>query len=71
MHTHAVKPAFGAELALQGVQAFVGVPVAENVSAAQLTTTALVVEVQIVVTRCPGPAVEQAEHEFVCEPLTE
>ena len=60
MHTHAVKPAFGAELALQGVQSFVGVPVAENVSAAQLATTALAVEVQVVVTRWPGPAVEQA-----------
>ena len=61
MHTHAVKPAFGAELALQGVQAFVGVPATEYVPAAQLTTAALDAEVQADVTRCPGPAVEQAE----------
>ncbi len=61
MHRHAVKPALGAELALQVVQVLVGVPVAENVPAAQLTTTALDVEVQADVTRWPGPAVEQAE----------
>ena len=61
MHKHAVKPPFGAELALQGVQAFVGVPATEYVPAAQLATMALAVEVQADVTRWPGPAVKQAE----------
>ena len=61
MHTHAVKPALGAELALQGVHALVCEPAAEYVPAAQLTTTVSDVEVQGVVTRWPGPAVEQAE----------
>jgi hypothetical protein len=62
VHRHAVKWAFGAELALQVVQVLVCVPLAENVPASQLTTTALDVELQADVTRCPGPAVEQAEH---------
>ena len=53
--------ALGAELALQVVQVLVCVPLAENVPAAQLTTTALDAEVQADVTRCPGPAVKQAE----------
>ena len=61
MHTQAVKPGFGAELALQDVQEFVCEPKTEYVPAAQLSTTALDVELQGVVTRWPGPAVEQAE----------
>ncbi len=61
MHTHAVKPAFGAELALQDMHELVCVPATENVPAAQLSTTALDVEVQGVVMRWPEPAVEQAE----------
>ena len=60
MHTHAVKPGFGAELALQDVHAFVCEPKTEYVPAAQLSTAALDVEVQGVVTRWPAPAVEQA-----------
>ncbi len=71
MHKHAVKPPFGAELALQVVQLLVCVPLAENVSAAQFATMALDVELQAVKTRWPGPAVEQAVHAFVSEPLTE
>ncbi len=62
VHTHAVKTEFGAELALQDVQEFVCEPKTEYVPAAQLTTTVSDVEVQGVVTRWPGPAVEQAEH---------
>ena len=46
---------------MQAVHAFVCVPVAENVPAAQLATMALAVEVQAEVTRWPGPAVKQAE----------
>jgi hypothetical protein len=46
---------------VQAVHAFVCVPETENVLAAQLTTTALDVEVHAEVTRWPGPAVEQAE----------
>jgi hypothetical protein len=38
------------------------VPKAEKVPAAQLSTVASAVEVQFVVTRWPGPAVEHAEH---------
>ena len=45
---------------MQSVQVLVGVPATEYVPAAQLATTALAVEVQVVVTRWPGPAVEQA-----------
>ena len=71
MHKHAEKSPFGDELALQGVQAFVGVPATEYVPAAQLTTAALDAEVQADITRWPGPAVEQVVHAFVCEPLTE
>ncbi len=56
---------------LQAVQAFVCVPVTENVLAAQLATTALAVKVQAVVTRWPGPAVEQVVQAFVCVPVTE
>ena len=44
------------------MHAFVGVPVTENVPAAQLATTALDVDVHGVNTRWPGPAVAQAEH---------
>ena len=46
---------------MQSVHAFVCVPETEYVPAAQLTTPASAVEVQGVETRCPGPAVEQAE----------
>ena len=62
MHTHAVKPGFGAELALQDVHELVCEPKTEYVPAAQVSTIALDVEVQGVVMRWPGPAVEQAEH---------
>ena len=49
-------------MALQDVHELVCEPKTEYVPAAQLSTTALDVEVQGVVTRWPGPAVEQAEH---------
>jgi hypothetical protein len=51
VHTHAVKPAFGAEFWLQATHTFVCVPVAEYVPAPQLVTTASAVEVQIAATR--------------------
>jgi hypothetical protein len=60
VHTQAVKPAFGAELELQAVHTLVCVPAAEKVPVPQLATLASAVEVQAVVTRWPGPAVEQA-----------
>ena len=50
----------GAELALQVSHAFVALPAAECVSAAQASTTASDVGVHGVVTRWPGPATVQA-----------
>ena len=44
------------------MHAFDCVPATEYVPAAQLTTTASAVALQAVVTRWPGPAVEQAVH---------
>ena len=44
------------------MHAFVCVPAAEYVPEAQAATTASAVAVQALVTRCPGPAVEQAAH---------
>ena len=55
-----MKPALGAELALQVVQVPVWVPAAENVPAAQEATKASDVEVQAVVTRWPAVATVQA-----------
>ena len=46
MHAHAVKPALGAELALQAVHALVCEPAAEYVPAAQLATVESAVGVQ-------------------------
>ena len=60
MHTQAVKPALGAELALQVSHAFVVLPAAENVPAAHAATTASDVGVHGVTTRWPGPAAAQA-----------
>ena len=49
-------------MALQDVHELVCEPKTEYVPAAQVSTIALDVEVQGVVMRWPGPAVEQAEH---------
>ena len=55
-----MKPALGAEFALQVSHVLVWVPAAENVPAAQEAMTALDVEVQAVVTRWPAVATVQA-----------
>ena len=73
MHTHAVKPVLGAELALQVVHKLVVLPATEKVPAPQASMTALAVVEHCVVTRSPGPAVEHVDEQgmFNAVPNTE
>ena len=57
-----MKPAFDTALLEQDAQALVWVPLTLKVLAAQLATTAFELVEHVLVTRWPGPAVEQAAH---------